>query len=143
MPTTYYKDTNCGKCGGYLYMYENQNVPHGDPDKFIVACQMCGTVFYHGEDILQASAVLGSMARTVPLKDTIGTSNISLGPKEQTHKNVLINDGSGKLVPATMANAYQINKTREICICCGKKTYERPVLTGLVRFCDCVNKLPR
>lgn len=141
MPTTYHKDTVCKKCGSYLYFFESTYVPEGDPKKYMAACQICGNVVYQGGDKKQATNVLSSHIVNHHNQEDVGScSRTVVSAPERT---MLINDGTGKMVPATMGNAYQINKTREVCICCGKKTYECPVFTGSVRYCDCVNKLPR
>jgi hypothetical protein len=132
----------CKKCGGYFYFYENTSLPDGDPGKYTVACQICGSVYYSGGDTIAATNALSSHARTSPLGETLGVL-VDRNTDVPSGKPALINDGSGKMVPVTRSNAYQANKNRELCICCGKKTYERPVFTGMVKYCDCIDKLSK
>lgn len=39
--------------------------------------------------------------------------------------------------------AYQLNKTRETCILCGKPTINKTLFSSVIKFCECVDKLSK
>ena len=39
-----------------------------------------------------------------------------------------------------LKEAYELNKTRDICILCGKPTKEKLLLTTKIKYCSCVEK---
>jgi hypothetical protein len=42
-----------------------------------------------------------------------------------------------------MQDVYEANKNRLLCIKCSKPTIEKSTLTSTIKYCSCVEKLPR
>jgi hypothetical protein len=47
----------------------------------------------------------------------------------------------GEQVLATRDVIYKLNKTRLVCVNCGKNTHERPIYMTIIRYCNCVDKM--
>jgi len=56
MPSVTYNRTECTKCQGPLYLYNRANVP--GPHAYEVACNVCGTMYYQGDNATDANSVL-------------------------------------------------------------------------------------
>jgi len=40
-------------------------------------------------------------------------------------------------------DAYEQNKTRDNCILCGNETQDKAILSSVVKFCPCIDKLAK
>jgi hypothetical protein len=213
MAQTIDKNTECPKCQGPLYL--SIIAPHIPvTNKVTVGCSVCGSLYYAGDDILNATleirkytkilttlgltnqakiflSALQNKQTTIPLnnsryilregmrltcinkleipqqyifqpgekyyvKDITNEEQIGLGELYLSGQNHYIDyddvythfssfEGTTKedKPSYTMMAAYEANKTAMSCVNCGKKTFEKPIFTGTVQYCSCIDSLPK
>jgi len=94
-----------------------------------VFCSNCGFKFYSGNSISKATSFTGINPYVAPKE--VGCINFNVPknrPVQHTH---------------TMMEAYEANKTADTCVACGSPTKPNYTLTPFIKYCGCVEKLPK
>ena len=122
-----YLDTTCA-CGSDKGLYEK--AVSRIKTTHVVTCLTCKIVFYAGPDYGAARKISRLNSSQVPTGIVTGHINgkvISAAP-QYAH---------------TMMEAYEANKISDVCVACGSPTKPNYTLTPFIKYCGCVEKLPK
>lgn len=126
--------TECAFCTrkGALYFHDDgESTPDGPP-RYTIACCACGHIFYYGNDL---DVVVDELWSNMP----IGSLS-----KEEVRKRILPQpETSSPVSSLKMSEAYEANKNSAFCVVCGKPTQDKSLFVGRVKYCACIEKLPR